>query len=134
LAAHATPRPAEEIETRTVARLAVAAAAVGVFLTWTSDEPVQLDGMQGPNNGLLVLIVAALALAWTGSLARGSWIGVVGVLGASVVMGWTAVENWFDNRDVFGAATSPGPVLVLAASVILAGTVVVRAVELGRRY
>jgi uncharacterized membrane protein YhhN len=93
-------------------------------LTWTSDGSVDLDGTQGPNNGWLVLIVAAFALGWAGSMARGSWIGVVGVLGASVVMGWTAIENWLDSRDVLGASASYGLLLVLAASVVLAGAAV----------
>ncbi len=115
-----------------VAWLAIAAAVVGVFLTWTSDGAVRLDGTQGPNGGWLVLIVAAFALGWARSMARGSWIGVAGVLGASIVMGWTAVENWLDSRDVFGASASFGLLLVVAASVALAGAAVVRAVWLVR--
>ena len=99
-------------------------------MTWTSDGPVDLDGTQGPNNGWLVLIVAAFALGWTRSMARGSWIGVIGVLGASIVMGWTAIENWLDSRDVFGATASLGLLLVAAASVALAGAAVARGVEL----
>ena len=112
--------------------IAIAAAIVGVFLTWTSDGPVDLDGTQGPNNGWLVVIVAAFALGWARPMARGSWIGVVGVLGASIVMGSTVVENWRDSRDVLGASASFGLVLVLAASVALAGAAVSRAVELMR--
>ena len=50
---------------RLVVWVAIAAAAVGVFSTWTNDGPVSLDGTQGPNNGWLVLIVAAFALGWT---------------------------------------------------------------------
>ena len=76
---------------------------VGVFSTWASDGPVTLNGTQGPNNGWLVLIVAAFALGWTRSMTRGSWVGVAGVLGAAVVMAWTAIENWRDNQDVLGA-------------------------------
>jgi hypothetical protein len=55
--------------------VAIAGAAIGVLLTWTSDGPVRLDGMQGPNNGWLVLIVAAFAVGWTRSMLRGSWAG-----------------------------------------------------------
>ena len=57
-----------------VARIAIAVVVVGVFLTWTTDEPVTLNGTQGPNNGWLVVIVAAFALGWTWSMAeaRGS--------------------------------------------------------------
>ena len=119
--------------TRLVAWVAIAAAAIGVFLTWTSDGPVSLDGTQGPNNGWLVLIVAAFALGWARSMARGSWIGVIGVLGASVVMGWTAIENWLDSRDVFGATASFGLLLVVAASVALAGAAVARGGGAGPR-
>jgi hypothetical protein len=63
-------------------------------------------------------------------MTRGSWIGVAGVLGASVVMGWTAIENWLDGRDVFGATASLGLLLVVAASVALAGAAVARGVRL----
>ena len=87
-----------------------------------------LDGTQGPNNGWLVLIVAAFALAWTRSMARGSWTGLIGVLGASVVIGWTAVQNWLDSRDVFDAAASFGLLLVVAASFALGGAAVAGAV------
>jgi hypothetical protein len=91
---------------------------------------VSLNATQGPNNGWLVLIVAAFALGWIPSMARDSWTGVIGVLGASVVMGWTAIENWRDSRDVFGATASYGLLLVVAASVALAGAAVARGAEL----
>lgn len=114
--------------TRTIiALVAVAAVVVGVFSTWTTVGPVTLNGTQGPNNGWLVVIVAAFALAWTRSLARGSWISVVGVFGAAVVIAWTAVENWLDNREVLGASVGYGLVLVIAASAVLAGTAVATA-------
>jgi hypothetical protein len=119
--------------TRPVAWTAIAATAVGVFLTWTSDEPVRLDGTQGPNNGWLVLIVAAFALGWTRSINRASWFGVVGVLGSSIVIAWTAVENWLDNGAVFDATASYGLILVIAASVALAAVAVVAALKLARR-
>ena len=111
---------------------AIAAAVIGVFSTWTDDGPVSLNGTQGPNNGWLVLIVAAFALGWTRALVRGSWVGVAGVLGAAVVMGSTAGENWLDNRAVLGATASYGLVIVVLASVALAATAVVRGVELAR--
>jgi hypothetical protein len=113
-----------------VASVAIAAAAIGVFSTWTSDEPVSLNGTQGPNNGWLVLIAGGFALGWARSLASGSWFAVAGVLGASIVMGWTAVENWLDNRDVFGAQASYGLILVVGASVALAASAVWRGLEL----
>ena len=92
-----------------------------------------LNGTQGPNNGWLVLIVSAFALGWTRSMARGSWVGVVGVLGASVVMGWTALENWLDSRDVLGASASYGLLVVVAASVVLGSAAIARGAELTRR-
>ena len=113
--------------------IAVAAAVVGVFSTWTEDGPVSLDGTQGPNNGWLVLIVAAFALGWSRSMARGSWIGVVGVLGSAVVMCWTAVASWVESRDVLGASAGFGLLLVVAASVALGAVAIVRGVELVRR-
>ena len=69
---------------------------VGVFVTWVADGPVRLDGTQGPNNGWLAAIVAGLALFWIPMLR--SWPGVIGVLGAGLVIGWTALENWLDAR------------------------------------
>jgi hypothetical protein len=116
-----------------VVSVAVVAAAIGVFSTWTSDGPVTLNGTQGPNNGWLVLLAAAFALGWLRSLARGSWFGIVAVFGAAIVIGWTAVENWLDNRDVFDARASSGLLLVVAAGIVLAGSAVIRGVERARR-
>ena len=76
-----------------------------------------------------MLILAAFALGWSRSR---SWVGVVGVGGAALVMGWTALENWHDSRDVFGASARLGLVLVVAGSIALAGSAVARAVELIR--
>ena len=102
--------------------LALAIAAIGIFLPWSSAGPVRLDGTEGPNNGWLVLIVAALALGWVRSMARGSWVGVIGMLGAGIVIGWTAIENWLDNRQVLDATASYGLLIVVAASVVLVVT------------
>jgi hypothetical protein len=52
------------------------------------------------------------------------------VLGSAIVMGATAVENWLDNRDVFGASASFGLLLVVAASVALAGAAVASGLHL----
>ncbi len=109
--------------------MAIGGAVVGVLWTWTSDGPVRLDGTQGPNNGWLVLIFAAFAVGWTRSMLRGSWLGVAGVLGSSIVMGSTAVESWLDSRDVFGASASFGLLLVVGASVALAGAAVARGLQ-----
>ena len=116
-----------------VASIAVAVAVLGVFLTWTSAPGASLDGTQGPNNGWLVVIVGVVALAFIRLMARGSLVGVGGVFGASIVMFWTAVENWLDNRQVLAASASYGLVVVVAASVVLAATAVVTAVGRARR-
>jgi hypothetical protein len=113
--------------------LAVAVAAVGVFSTWTRDGPVSLNGTQGPNNGWLVLIVAAFSLGWARSMARGSWVGVVGVLGSSAVMAWTAIESWMESREVLGASAGYGLLLVLAASAALGCVALVRGAAMARR-
>ena len=111
-----------------VARIAIAVAIIGVFLPWTNDGPVRLDGTQGPNNGWLVVIVALLALAWVRPMVRGSWVGVAGVLGSALVIGWTALENWLDARGVFEGTVGFGLLLVIAASVALAAASVSREV------
>jgi divalent metal cation (Fe/Co/Zn/Cd) transporter len=115
-----------------VASVAVVVAIVGVFLTWTSVGSASLDGTQGPNNGWLVVIVAAFALGWIRAMARGSWIGVLGVFGASVVMFWTSLENWLDNRDVLDGAPGLGLFLVLLSAVALGACAVVRGLHVAR--
>lgn len=115
-----------------VTRLAIAAALVGVFCTWLTDGEATLNGVEGPNDGWLVVILALLAIPWARSMERGSWVGIVGVGGASAVIGWTAVEDWLDARDVLGASVGYGLVVVVAASVVLGATAVARGVELAR--
>lgn len=111
----------------TLARIAVMVAVIGVFMTWTTDGPVTLNGAQGPNNGWIVVLVGVLALAWTRSLAHGSWVGVIAVLGAALVMAWTAIESWLDNRAVLGASAGLGLILTVAASVVLGAVAVAHA-------
>ena len=125
-----TPRGDGVARRRLACRIAVAAVLVGVFATWVADGPVRLDGTQGPNNGWLALIVAALALLWIRML--GSWPGVIGVLGSGLVIGWTALENWLDARAVIGASPRLGLGLVLAGSVALTAVALVQAVDLAR--
>ena len=115
-----------------VASVAVVVAVVGVFLTWTSVGSASLDGTQGPNNGWLVVIVAGFALGWIRAMARGSWVGVLGVLGASVVIFWTTLENWLDNREVLGGTPGFGIVLVLLAALTLGASAGVRGVHVAR--
>jgi hypothetical protein len=115
---------------RLVPWIAIAAVLVGVFSTWTVAGPVTLNGTQGPNNGWLIVILAAPALAWARMMERGSWVGVIGVLGAALVMCWTAVENWLDNRETLGASVGHGLLLVVAGGIALGATATVRGVEL----
>ena len=115
-----------------VASAAVVVAVLGVFLTWTSVGSSRLDGTQGPNNGWLVVVVGALAVGWIRAMVRGSWIGVVGVLLVSVVMFWTTLENWLDNRDALGGTPGLGVVLVLLAALALGACAVVRGVQVAR--
>jgi hypothetical protein len=131
LAASAASVAAEVAPTlRLVCGVAVAAVLLGVFVTWFADGPVWLDGTEGPSDGWLAAIVAGLALLWIRML--GSWPGVIGVLGAGLVIGWTALENWLDARAILDASAAPGLLLVLAGSAVLTTVSVVRAVELTR--
>ena len=77
-----------------------------MFCTWTNDGSVSLNGIQGPNDGWLVVIVAVPALLLVRSLAKGTWVGVIGVLGSAAVMGWTALASWRESRDVVGASVA----------------------------
>ena len=108
------------------------AVLAGVFLAWVSDGPVRLDGTEGPNNGWLAVVLGLLALWWIRLLEHGSWVGVAGVAGSGLVIGWTALENWLDARAVLGASPAAGLVLVLAASAVLVTAGVLRGLELGR--
>jgi hypothetical protein len=128
----ATPAAGGASPTRFVAWIALGAAVVGVFSTWTTDGSLTLNGTQGPNNGWLVVIVAGLALAWVRSMSRGSWVGVAGVLGTAVVIAWTAIESWLDAGEILGGSAGWGLILVLGASVALAAAAVLRGLELFR--
>jgi hypothetical protein len=122
---------------RLVTQIALGLVVVGVFSTWTTVGSVTLNGTEGPNNGWLVVILALPALAWSRMMERDSWsgaIGVVGVLGASLVMVWTALENWFDNREVLDASVGHGLVLVVAAGTTLAVAAAHRGIELLRSH
>jgi len=117
---------------RPASRLAIVAVLFGVFVTWLADGSIQLDGTQGPNNGWLAVVLALLALPWLRMLERGSWVGGVAILGAGVVIGWTALENWLDARATIGASVGLGLLLVLAGSVVLTAAALARAYELGK--
>ena len=115
--------------------IALALVVVGVFSTWTTAGSVTLNGTEGPNNGWLVVILAVPALWWSRMMERDSWsgwVGVLGVLGASLVIVWTALENWADNRDVLDASVGHGLLLVVAAGTVLALVAAFRGIELLR--
>jgi hypothetical protein len=115
---------------RAIAAIGIAVAAVGVFSTWTSAGPVSLNGTQGPNDGWLVLIVLAITVGCLRSLARGSWLGVAAIAGGSLVIGWVAIEDWLENREALVADAGYGLILVLAGSVALAASAVMRGLQL----
>jgi hypothetical protein len=120
---------------RHVTWIALGLVVVGVFSTWTTADSVTLSGTEGPNNGWLLVILAAPALAWSTMMERDSWrgaIGVVGVLGTSLVIVWTALQNWADNREVLDASVGHGLVLVVAAGSVLALSAMFRGVQLLR--
>jgi cardiolipin synthase len=115
-----------------VPRLAIVAVVVGVFCTWLAEGPLTLNGVEGPNNGWLCVLLSGPALLWARQMRRGSWVGVVGVLGCALVIGWTVAENWADGRSVLDTAASYGLLLVLLGSIALAAAAVVRAASLVR--
>ena len=120
---------------RLVAWIAIAGILVGVFSTWTTTGATTLNGIQGPNDGWLVVIVSCFAIVWLRVMERRSWtgaIGVLGVLGVAIVVCWTAIEDWHDNRDVFDASAGHGLWLVVAGGVVLAAVAVLRGIGLLR--
>ncbi len=130
---HVTERPDDRTVLYSVAaRVAIVAVVLGVFCTWLAEDPLTLNGIEGPNNGWLCVLLAGPAFLWARSMERGSWVGVVGVLASALVIGWTATENWLDARRVLDAGVSYGLLLVLAGCTALAAVAVVRAVSLLR--
>jgi hypothetical protein len=110
-------------------RAAIALAIVGVFGTWRSADPVSLNGFEGPDNGWLVVIFALVALTGVRALGRGSWLGVVTVVGSGAVMAWAATESVLEDDDVLGGRSGWGVWLTIAASLVLAGAAVLVAVR-----
>lgn len=113
----------------------IAAALVGTFCTWTTVDGVTLNGTQGPNDGWLVVILAGCTIGWARLMARSTWtgaIGAVGLLGAAIVIVWTAVADWIDNREALGASAGYGLLLVVAGGALLALGAVLRGRELLR--
>ena len=108
---------------------AIVLAIVGVFGTWRVAGAVSLDGFEGPHDGWLVIIFALIALAGVRALARGSWFGIVTVLGAAAVMISAAVANVVHDDSVLGGRSGWGLWLTVAAAVVLAGAAVLTAVR-----
>lgn len=104
-------------------------AIVGVFGTWRDAGPVSLDGVQGPHDGWLVIIFALIALAGVGALSRGSWLGIVLVLGAAAVMISTAAVDIANDDEVVGGSSGWGVWLTIAALAVLAAAAVVAAMR-----
>jgi drug/metabolite transporter (DMT)-like permease len=120
---------------RLVIWIALGLVVIGVFSTWTTAGSVTLNGTEGPNNGWLVVILVVPALAWSRMMERDSWtgaVGVVGLLGVSIVILGTALENWADNREVLQASVGHGLLLVVAAGATLALAAAFRGIELLR--
>jgi hypothetical protein len=113
----------------TACRAAVFLAIVGVLGTWRNAGPVSLDGLEGPHNGWLVIIFALISLAGVRALARGSWLGIVTVLGCAVVMLVTAVRNVVSDGDVLHGSSGWGVWLTLGASAVLGGCAVLAGVR-----
>jgi hypothetical protein len=112
-----------------ISRIAIAAAIIGAFGTWRNTDAGSLDGLQGPHNGWLVVVFALIALSAVPAMSRGSWPALVAVLGSTVVMIFTAVENVVDDGSVLGGSSGWGVWLTLAASTLLAGAAVATVVE-----
>jgi hypothetical protein len=104
-------------------------AIAGVLGTWRNAGVVSLDGLEGPHNGWLVIIFALISLAGVGALTRGSWLGIVTVLGCAAVMLVTAVRNVVSDGDVLHGSSGWGVWLTIGASVVLAGCAVLAAVQ-----
>ncbi len=112
-----------------ICRAAIVLAIAGVFGTWRNAGPVSLDGFGGPNNGWLVIIFALIALAGVGAFSRGSWLGIVTVLGSASVMISAAVHDIVNDGDVLGGSSGWGVWLTVAASAVLVGAAVLAAVR-----
>ena len=113
----------------TICRAAVLLAILGVLGTWRNAGAVSLDGLEGPHNGWLVIIFALISLAGVGALVRGSWLGIVTVLGCAVVMIVTAVRNVVSDNDVLHGSSGWGVWLTIGASFVLAGCAILGSVR-----
>lgn len=112
-----------------ICRAAIVLAIIGVFGTWRNTGTASLDGVGGPHNGWLVIIFGLIALAGVGALSRGSWLGIVTVLGAAAVMISTPVEDVVHDNAVIGGSSGWGVWLTVAASAVLAAAALFAAVR-----
>jgi hypothetical protein len=131
IADESVPKPARAADRRlaSVCWAATALAIAGVFGTWRNAGAVSLDGFEGPHNGWLVIIFALVGVAGIGALARGSWLGIVTVLGSAAVMIFAAVHDVVNDNAVIGGSSGWGIWLTVAASAVLAGCAAVAAVR-----
>ena len=109
--------------------MAIPLAIAGVFGTWRTQDGVSLNGVEGPHNGWLVVIFALIALAGVRALGRGSWLGVITVLGCAAVMLFAAIETMVADGDAYGGRSGWGVWLTLAATVVLAACALTVAVQ-----
>jgi hypothetical protein len=114
------PRQARDPVLAWSCRAAIVLVVAGVFGPWRRTGTVSLDGVQGPHNGWLVIIFALLALIGVSSMSRGSWLGIVTVLGSVGVMLFAVVENLSDDNAVLGGHSTWGLWLTIAAAGVLA--------------
>ena len=110
-------------------RAAILLAFIGVFGTWRSSGHVSLNGFEGPHNGWLVIVFGLIAPAGVGAAARGSWVGIVLVLGCGAVMTYGAATSLADDGSMLGGSSGWGVWLTVLSSAALAVTAVVAAVE-----
>lgn len=107
------------------ARLAGAAillAIAGVFGTWRSSGPVSLDGVEGSQNGWLVVVFGLIALAGLRSLGRGGLLGIVLVLLCAAIMLVAPVESLTDGNSGWGLWLSIVASAALAAVALVRGS------------
>ena len=93
---------------------AILLAIVGVFGTWRTAGPVSLNGLEGPHNGWMVIIFALISLAGVGAPSRGSWLGIVTVLGCAAAMIFARSRTLLDDNAVLGGSSGWGVWLTIA--------------------
>jgi len=103
-----------------ICRSAILLAVVGVFGTWRSAASFALDGLEGPNNGWIVLLFAPIALAGVGSLVRRGWLGMITVLGAASAMLYGALVALADGGSGWGLWLTTAASVLLACVALLA--------------